>query len=221
MQLIEWVIDPQMSFGTGYHESTRLALQHLDVCLDSLDRVLDVGTGTGILAIAAAKLGAQSVLGLDFDTWSFKNASENIVLNQVDGMVEIRQGTIESVGETGFTLILANINRTVWRNDLPSYVERAAPKAEIILSGLQLTDKALITSRLKKNNLLLLEERIEANWWSVRASLSGELKSFQHLAKGHDGRPRKRGFQKSWTLLARTGTRFPHYFVSLDPIIQC
>lgn len=169
MQLIELVIDPQMSFGTGHHESTRLALQHLGVCLDNLDRVLDVGTGTGILAIAAAKLGAQSVLGLDFDTWSFKNASENIVLNQVAGMVEIRQGTIESVGETGFTLILANINRTVLRNDLPSYVERAAPKAEIILSGLQLTDKALIAARLKKNNLLLLEERIEANWWSVRA----------------------------------------------------
>ena len=158
-----------MSFGTGHHESTRLALQHLGACRKKLARVLDVGTGTGILAIAAAKLGAQSVLGIDFDPWSLRNASDNVVHNQVADIVEIREGTSASVEEKGFTLILANINLTVLRMDLSAFIRLAVSDAEVILSGLQLADKPLILESLNENDCSPVEERTEGDWWSVRA----------------------------------------------------
>ncbi len=166
---IELIIDPQMSFGTGHHESTRLALHHLGACGEKLAYVLDVGTGSGILAIAAAKMGAQSVLGIDIDPWALRNASENVVLNQVAELVEIREGTYESVEERGFSLILANINRTVLTRDLVSYIHLAESGAVVILSGLQLADKSIITELLEENDCPPIDERTEADWWSVRA----------------------------------------------------
>jgi ribosomal protein L11 methyltransferase len=76
-------IDPKMSFGTGYHESTRLTLQFLEQFVNPGSTVLDVGTGTGVLAIAAIKLGARAAVGIDIDDWSITNAKENTLLNGV------------------------------------------------------------------------------------------------------------------------------------------
>src|SRR5690625_6689523 len=88
-----------MAFGTSYHETTRLALRQLSEISFKGKRVMDAGTGTGILAIAAVKLGAAHVTGFDIDPWSQKNAMENIYLNQVHERVEIRSGSIETIRE--------------------------------------------------------------------------------------------------------------------------
>ncbi len=166
---IELVIDPRMSFGTGHHESTRLALRLLSDNRDRLTNVLDAGTGTGILAIAAAKLGAASVLGFDVDTWSYENAGENIRLNDVCSMIELRLGSIDCVDARGYTLILANINRNVLLNDLPAYVARSSDDGVIIVSGLQLGDREIMLRAIRENNLDVLQERTEADWWSAAA----------------------------------------------------
>lgn len=166
----ELVIDPKMSFGTGHHESTRLALRLLSDYRDRLTNVLDAGTGTGILAIAAAKLGAASVVAFDIDTWSYENARENIRLNDVHSIVELRLGSIESVHAHGYSLILANINRNVLLNELPAYVARCAENGVIIISGLQLGDREIILRAIRENNLDVLQEKTEADWWSTAAS---------------------------------------------------
>lgn len=81
---IELMIDPKMAFGTGYHATTRVMLEWIPEVVQASDKVLDAGTGTGILGIAALKLGAESVFGFDIDEWSETNAKENILLNEVD-----------------------------------------------------------------------------------------------------------------------------------------
>ena len=91
------LIDPKMSFGTGFHETTRLTLKLIEQYMPQGGTLLDFGTGTGILAIAAVKLGASAAVGVDHDEWSYNNALENIVLNQVDKRVSILLGELPSV----------------------------------------------------------------------------------------------------------------------------
>ena len=102
-------IDPKMSFGTGYHETTRLTLQLLEKHLKSDITMLDVGTGTGILAIAAVKLGASSATGVDIDEWSIENAKENVVNNSVQGQVTISNTPLREFQPHSFDLITANL----------------------------------------------------------------------------------------------------------------
>ena len=87
-------IDPKMSFGTGYHATTRLMLKALPEIINRNDSVLDVGTGTGILCITAIKLGAGDATGLDIDEWSYKNALENVDLNDVTDSITIKHGSV-------------------------------------------------------------------------------------------------------------------------------
>lgn len=163
----EIVIDPKMSFGTGHHESTRLALRHLASTDTVAKNVLDVGTGTGILAIAAAKLGASHVIGIDFDEWATSNARENVLQNRVDSQVEIRGGEIRAVDEGNFDLILANINRNVLLSDMSEYNARLATGGVLVLSGLQLLDADRIVEAANAVGLVLSREISESDWWSA------------------------------------------------------
>ena len=104
------VIDPQMAFGTGGHESTRLCLRGLEDNLLPGDRCLDVGTGTGVLAIAAAHLGASRVLAIDTDPKAVQNARQNLARNKVGGeQALVRQATISELSVPGYELIVANL----------------------------------------------------------------------------------------------------------------
>ncbi len=118
-------IDPKMSFGTGYHETTRLMLKELPDLIEENDSVLDAGTGTGILAIAAAKLGADYILAFDIDEWSITNTKENIYLNKVSDKIEVIQGTHTDV-ETAvkFDVILANIQQNVITEMMPFLADK-------------------------------------------------------------------------------------------------
>lgn len=159
-------IDPKMSFGTGYHESTRLALRFLPGVVTGGEQVLDAGTGTGILAIAALKLGAASALAFDVDEWAQQNAVENFLLNGVAEHVTFREGSIEVVKESGFDLILANINRNVLIDFLPHFAEKTQPGGHLVLAGLLHTDRATMRDAATREGFTLEDEAEENEWWA-------------------------------------------------------
>ena len=135
-------IDPKMSFGTGYHETTRLMLRALPDIVKPGDRILDAGTGTGILAVAAIKLGAEHVFAFDVDEWSIENATENLLINGVADRVTVKKGSEEVIPEKRrYDRILANINRNTIIKLMPSFAEHLKPEGDLLLSGLLETDR--------------------------------------------------------------------------------
>jgi ribosomal protein L11 methyltransferase len=157
-------IDPKMSFGTGYHETTRLMLRLLEKHLRPGATVLDVGTGTGILAIAAVKLGAARATGVDNDEWSFDNAMENIRLNGVADRISIVQGTMEALGRDSYTLIAVNIQRAIIEELLPVMLHRLEPAGTLLLSGLLHDDREPIVAALVSAGLAVVDEDAEQEW---------------------------------------------------------
>lgn len=158
-------IDPKMAFGTGYHETTRLVLQKLPDIIKKRDEVLDAGTGTGILSIAALKLGAASAFGFDIDEWSFSNAHENATLNGVSDRFTIKSGSVETI-EAGkkFDVILANINRNVIADLLDVFIDHLKENGKMLLSGLMTNDRAYILSRSGMKKLTLVDQSHENDW---------------------------------------------------------
>lgn len=163
-------IDPKMSFGTGYHPTTRLVLRLMSDYVEEGDRLLDAGTGTGVLAIAAARLGAAQVTAFDIDPWSQENAVENIERNGVQDHVRFVPGSIEKVQECGpLDGALANINRSVLLDLLPRFAQRLRPDGYCILSGLLDTDAPLMRGLLEEHGFRVDREEREADWWAVAA----------------------------------------------------
>lgn len=167
--LIPIIIDPRMSFGTGHHESTRLSLVHLSDQKTKLERVLDIGTGTGILAIAAIRLGASLVIAIDHDAWSMVNAEQNIRLNGVSDRIELRMGSIDALHSDTFTLILANINRRTLERMIPTFRRIIHPKGRLILAGLLCSEAAQMRSSLAAVDFRVVTQRTEGDWWSIGA----------------------------------------------------
>ncbi len=158
-------VDPKMAFGTGHHATTRLCLRLMDAHIPVGGRVLDVGTGTGLLAIAALARGAASAVGMDIDPWSIENARETAALNDVSDRLDVRDGSADDVPETGFDLVLANIIRPVLQPMLPALVARAAPGAPIVLSGLLVTERNRFLDALTVAGAMLTDEASEGDWW--------------------------------------------------------
>ncbi len=164
----EITIMPRMSFGTGHHETTRLMLQEMQQWpADFLgNKVLDMGSGTGILAIAASKLGASDVLAIEIDDWVVDNAKDNINANEVEG-VRVLHGdacALVSINEGFFQVILANIHREVILADLSSYVRCLGSGAKLFLSGLQQGDVALVRAAAEASKLKYLKTEICGDW---------------------------------------------------------
>lgn len=144
------LIDPKMSFGTGHHQTTLLILKEILAMELSGKCVLDMGCGTGVLAILAAMKGAAPVTAIDIEEWAYNNAMENVVLN---GMTSIRvlQGGAELLGEERYDVIFANINRNILLQDLPHYEAVLKQGGIIVMSGFYLDDLPAI--RLRANEL--------------------------------------------------------------------
>ena len=140
-------IDPKMSFGTGEHQTTKLILKLLEKYVTQGIKVLDVGSGTGILAIASVKLGASRAIAVDFDEICLENCKENCILNSVEDSVEILTGEIADINETGFDLILANIQKNVILETAEKIKTKLKPKGVVILSGLLESDKSAIEKK--------------------------------------------------------------------------
>lgn len=162
--MIELLIDPKMAFGTGYHATTRLILEWLPEIVSRGDTIMDAGTGTGILAIAALKLGAESALGFDIDEWSKENATENIALNDISGF-EVKLGSTEVIppGST-YDVILANINRNALISLLPELITYLKPGGKILLSGLLEEDEKAMKAQHSLRGLTHEETRRQQEW---------------------------------------------------------
>jgi ribosomal protein L11 methyltransferase len=163
-------IDPKMSFGTGYHETTRLTLQLLEKYIKNSYVMLDVGTGTGILAIAAIKLGASSAVGIDNDDWAIDNAIENVTTNKLEKYIDISNRSLSEIDKDKFDLITANIALPTII-ELLSDMKRCLKKnGTIIFSGLLTQDEKPIRDEVSRNGLHLLETIYEGEWLAVAAS---------------------------------------------------
>ncbi|TVQ05594.1 MAG: 50S ribosomal protein L11 methyltransferase [Balneolaceae bacterium] len=158
-------IDPKMSFGTGYHPTTRLILRELGKMPLKGKKVMDAGTGTGILAIAAIKLGAAYAIGFDTDPWSKDNAFENTLINDVQDRIVIRFGGIEQVSpEDLFDISLANINRNVILEIIPFLVAHTNIGGQICISGLLYSDEDIIRAKLSDQPVNILNVEREEEW---------------------------------------------------------
>jgi ribosomal protein L11 methyltransferase len=152
-------IDPKMSFGTGEHQSTKLVLRLLEKYVKKGMKVLDVGSGTGVLAIASVKLGATNAVAIDFDETCFDNCNENCVVNEVENSVEVRTGEIKDAEETNFDLILANIHKNVLLEIADEIKKRIRKNGTVIFSGLLNSDQKDIEA--KYHSLGFRTEQIE------------------------------------------------------------
>ena len=164
-------IDPKMSFGTGYHETTRLTLCLLEQTVHTGDRVLDIGTGTGVLAIAALKLGAESAVGIDIDEWSEMNARENARVNDVADRFTILRGTLDDVPPERFDLVVANIQRSILVPIMSGMVQRLQPSGRLLLSGLLIGDEEEITRSATEAGARIVTRESENEWIALSLQL--------------------------------------------------
>jgi ribosomal protein L11 methyltransferase len=153
------IIDPKMSFGTGFHATTRL----LEQFASHGQRVFDVGTGTGVLAIAAVKLGAREAIGIDIDEWSMDNAMENIERNSVVNRVTVSRDDAASV-EGPFDLVLSNITKNDNIELLAAFKNCTAPDGYLILSGFYGTDVDDVAAAAHMHGFQLVTLLEEDEW---------------------------------------------------------
>ena len=157
-------IMPRMAFGTGTHETTKLCLEMLRDTIRPNDHVLDVGTGSGILAIGAAKMGAVRVLGIDIDENAIDNAVENIRQNRVEARVDIQAGSIDAVGKEKFNLICANIDKKTIAPIIEKLKKRLHPGGRIILSGILKSEEQEIMVPIQKVGLICKWKKQLGEW---------------------------------------------------------
>jgi ribosomal protein L11 methyltransferase len=165
----EIVITPKMSFGTGHHATTYMMMQLMRTVDFREKQVFDFGTGTGVLAILADKLGATEILAIDNDEWSILNATENVAANKCDHVVVQNGGNIPA--SKSFDIVLANINKQVIVETINQMTARLSNKGMILLSGLLEADFADVHERAAASGLLLHEQRSRSGWIALKYHL--------------------------------------------------
>jgi ribosomal protein L11 methyltransferase len=165
----ELVITPKMSFGTGHHATTYMMLQSMQGMDLRGKRVLDFGTGTGVLAILAERLGAGEVIAIDNDEWSINNAQENTLANHCSLITVLKVDRVADL-EGAFDLILANINKHVIVDQLGDLGQHLAPGGVILLSGLLENDTEDIENEAVKNNLSVSNWMTKGSWICLKTA---------------------------------------------------
>lgn len=164
----EIIIDPKMAFGTGHHDTTCLMMSSMLDTDFKGQKVLDMGCGTGILAILAAKLGAANITAIDYDMLCYKSTFENTALNHVKG-VHVICGSKEDIPEEEFDIILANINRNILTDQMQRYSDVLKPGGEIYFSGFyEHTDLEIIKEAAHKNGFNYESHKTSNNWVAAK-----------------------------------------------------
>ena len=159
----ELVITPKMSFGTGHHQTTYMMLNCLLNHPPEDELVLDMGCGTGVLAILAEKLGAASIDAIDVEPWCFENTVENIAMNGCK-KINAMEGDREVIPEKNYGTIIANINLNVLLLDIPLFAKRLRPNGKLFLSGFYTHDIPAIESKANQNGLQMVDYQEKDNW---------------------------------------------------------
>ncbi|MEX2593393.1 MAG: 50S ribosomal protein L11 methyltransferase [Anditalea sp.] len=160
----EIIINPKMSFGTGHHATTYLMLTHQLNVDHTGKRVIDIGSGTGILAIMAHKLGAKEIEALDIDEWCVENGNENFALNGLSE-VKMRLGSIREATPKGtFDIALANINKNVLLDELNIYSALVKTGGYLLLSGFYEQDIEDIREKATTNGFRLMDQDTKTKW---------------------------------------------------------
>lgn len=162
----EIVITPKMSFGTGHHATTYMMIRQMREINFAGKAVFDFGTGTGVLAILAEKLGAKNILAIDNDDRSIANAAENIERNSCSRIKLEKAGNL--LADEQFDIILANINRNVILDNFSSLVKKLSPGGIILLSGLMIEDEADILAEAGKFPLIFNGKTTDKGWICLR-----------------------------------------------------
>lgn len=161
------VIEPKMSFGTGHHETTYLMIMHLMDSDLTGKKVLDMGCGTGILAIFAEMKGAAAVDAIDIDPWCYENSLENVERNQCQ-KINVFEGEASMLKAGAYDVIIANINRNILLTDMEVYARSLKPNGLIYLSGFYTEDIPQIREAAQKNGLNFVSELERNNWVALK-----------------------------------------------------
>lgn len=161
----EVVIMPKMSFGTGHHATTSLMSEYLMIT-KAEGPLLDMGSGTAVLAILARKLGIEDIQAIDIDDWAFENAPENCALNGIDD-IEVLQGDASLLGSKKFNTVMANINRNVLLEDIPVYSSVLNKNGQLFVSGFYVEDLDLIKEVALGSGFIFNDHLTKDNWVSA------------------------------------------------------
>ena len=162
-------ITPKMSFGTGHHATTYLMVEYMRGLELHHKTVLDFGTGTGVLAILASKMGAGPIVAIDNDDWSITNAAENFILNHCDHIHLEKADKLEM--HRHFDVILANINRNVLLANMEAMKQHLKPDGILIMSGLLKGDRPVIETAARLSNLSIVAEKDKDGWIALSLSI--------------------------------------------------
>ncbi len=157
------IIDPKMAFGTGHHQTTHLMIEAiLDEDLTN-KTVLDMGCGTGVLAILAEMKGAKAITAIDIDDWAYQNTLENTQVNRCE-RIETFCGDVKIIEGKAYDTILANINLNILLSDIPYYVKTLLPNGKLLLSGILKSDIDAIIKKASENGLTHLTTATRDEW---------------------------------------------------------
>ncbi|CAN5859432.1 50S ribosomal protein L11 methyltransferase [soil metagenome] len=162
-------VTPKMSFGTGHHATTHLMIEEMSQLEFAGQQVIDFGTGTGVLAILAEKLGAPAVTAIDHDDWSIENAKENISKNGCDKISLLKAETITEGLMAG--ILLANINLNIIIACLHDIIKACRPGATMLFSGIMKHDEPVIKRSLEESSIKIVECRYRNEWLIIRAKI--------------------------------------------------
>ena len=165
-------INPGMAFGTGTHESTYMCLELLEKYVNEGDEIFDIGCGSGILAIAALKLGAKRALAIDIDDKCIDASHENAKLNEVEDKMEIKKGNLLDVVKGRANLIVSNIIAEIIVDEIKNLKNHMDPGGNFITSGIIKERRQMVIDALRENNFEIIDEIEKNNWLAIVGKLN-------------------------------------------------
>lgn len=164
------LIEPKMSFGTGHHETTSLMINMMLTFDFTNKKVLDIGCGTGVLAILASKMGAKEIFAADIDTWAYENSVENIDKNKCKNIVT-KLGGMEVIPNRKFDVILANINRNILLENIGNYAGALDKKGHIFFSGIYKNDVQVLQNSAERYGLTFKKMKEKNDWVALEFAI--------------------------------------------------